>query len=143
MTTSDFTPLDSLKECAARGHLTLSHVIRLLNIPDALGLPGAIEQLTKELTELHDVLCHESIVAHVDVEAGETEFYSDGRPVRTQLELEPDVVHQQIWSADPNSPRDRPQIVMHMRTPSDTVWRIAILRPGEVDAMRVDEVDEG
>jgi hypothetical protein len=48
-------------------------------------------------------------------------------------------VHKHIWSADPRSPRDQPQDVAVFRTPSDTVWRIVILRPGEVDAMRVQE----
>lgn len=137
---SGYTPLDSLKECAARGHLALSHAVKLLNMPDALGLPGAIEALTKELTELHDLLCHESIVAHVNVGGGETECYSDGRSLRTQLELEPGIVHHHIWSADPNSPRDQPQEVAVFRTPSDTVWRVVILRPGEVDAVRVEGV---
>jgi hypothetical protein len=46
----NFTPLDSLKECAARGHLALANAIKLFKIPGALALPDAIERLTYELS---------------------------------------------------------------------------------------------
>ena len=79
----DFTPLDSLKECAARGHLTLSNAVNVMSIPDALGLPDAIETLSRELAEPHDLLL-EAVTAHVDdLNSEEANSYSDGRPVRT------------------------------------------------------------
>jgi hypothetical protein len=139
MTTSNFTPLDSLKECAARGHLALSHALERLHSPDDLAFPDIISGMISELTDLHDLLAHHAFFAHVDPDATDREFYSDGRPVGTQLELEPGAVHQHIWSADPRSPRDQPQDVAVFRTPSDTVWRIVILRPGDIDAIRVKE----
>jgi hypothetical protein len=137
-----FTPLDSLKECAARGHLTLSHVLNLLHTPDALGLPAAIDALIAELTDLHNLLVVESFFAHVNPDSPDRDFYSDGRPVRTQLEIEDGFVHQQVWSADPRSARDHPRIVAEFRTPSDTHWRVVILRPGEVDGIRVQDDDQ-
>jgi hypothetical protein len=63
--------------------------------------------------------------------------------VRILLPRDGGQVHNQIWSADSQSPRDQPQTWPYdIRTPSGTHWRISILRPGEVDAVIIGELDE-
>ncbi|MBS1692571.1 MAG: hypothetical protein JST91_10140 [Actinobacteria bacterium] len=136
---TNFTPLDSLKECAVRANLTLANAIELLGTPGALALPDAIATLTGELAELHEVLCVESIRAHVDADSSDGQTFSDGRPVGTRIQLEPGVQWVQPWSADPNSARDQPQIVRTIRTQSNTLWRIVILRAGELHAVQLEE----
>ncbi|QNI08718.1 hypothetical protein GAN17_22525 [Mycobacterium kubicae] len=136
---NDYTPVDSLKEISARGYLPLSNAVNLLQIPDALGLPGAVEQLIFELASLNDLI-REALSAHAgDLSSDEAHTYSDGRLVRTLLVLEEDQVHNQIWSADPNSPRDMPQTLdPAIRTPSGAVYQISISKPGVVDAVQIE-----
>lgn len=140
--TTNITPLDSLKESAARGHQALGKSLEILSNPDNLSLPGAIDAITQMLGDLHEVLCVESINRHANWSIPESQLYSDGRPVRTVIELEPGIPFIRVWSADVDSPRDQPQVLVDMRTPSDTRWRVVILRPGEIDAVQVADNDE-
>lgn len=134
---SPFTPLDSLKECVARGALTLDNAVRVLNTPDALALPEVLTLLVDQLDSFKTVL-EESISFHLDLASEDAEKFSDGRPVRTTIPLGKSGHWHQPWSADPTSPRDQPRVVGDYRFPDGTRWRIAVLRAGVVDAMEVE-----
>lgn len=136
---TEYSPIDSLKEISARGYLTLSNAVNLLRIPDALGLPDVVERLIFELASLSDLI-REELAAHVgDLDSEEAQLYSDGRPVLTRVTLEPDQVHNQVWSADPGSSRDQPQTLdPAIRTPSGAVYQMSILKPGVVEAVQLE-----
>ncbi|MCV7251218.1 hypothetical protein H7J86_03505 [Mycobacterium hackensackense] len=136
MTTPTFTVLDSLKECAARGHFTLRWACKLLDLADMLAPPYEVEALRFELDQLREVLT-EAIHAHVPEDDEHADYFSDGRPIVTAVSLGSDGAIGQPWSADPTSWRDQPRIAREFRVPSGTQWRIAILRPGEVDAVAI------
>lgn len=133
---TNVNPIDHLKYLAVESKSQLDYVIDRLCQANAEYpltedehevLLSMLEGLQRTVTESAATFCH-----------GSEDFgrYSDGRPVRTHLEIEDGVIFEHRWHPQPDHPRNMPHEIYTARG-RDTRRRHTVLvaAPGVLDCV--------
>ena len=139
-----YTPLNSLKQCAALADQCLDRVIQVVNeIPNLhspLNIQDATEFACDQLTQLRAMI-NDSCAAH----AGEVaETYSDDRPVMSVVPYgESGDLFTYVWDADPDGPGNQPgTLPIPPILADDFGYRFVVVAPGIIEAVETPPSDK-
>jgi metal-sulfur cluster biosynthetic enzyme len=133
-----YTPLDSLKQCAAQADHTLEQVIKIVstipNCTSPMVIADAVELAVHQLSEMR-ALITDSVAAHA---GDDTLMYSDGRDVVSKVDVGDDRPYTHVWHANPEHPYNQPRALPILELFSDGVrHQIVILAPGVITAVEL------
>lgn len=129
---------DYLKYCAAEAKAHLDYVRDRLGQSDPQHPlhEDEIETMQDFLAEVQQTVIEAAAVFCRDGKDFDT--YSDGRPVRTQLETEPGVVFEYRWHPQPDHPDNHPHNIYTAERGRDRRRRtVFVTAPGVLDSITV------
>jgi hypothetical protein len=138
---TDYTPLDSRKQCSAQANYTLEQIIAVVNEIPNLSSPmvihDAAEFAAHQLSELR-ALITDSVAAHAE---DDTLTYGDGRDVVSMVDVGDSRPYTHVWRANPNAPDNQPGPV----SGADVVvvgvtHQLVIMAPGVIVPIEVPEI---
>jgi hypothetical protein len=136
-----YTPLDSLKQCAAQADRTLKDIIEIVSELPNLSSPMVIQDCSElachQLSELR-ALISDSLASHADDDGAQT--YSDGRPVMSVVPYGESGLFTRVWDADPAAPGNQPGILPIPPVLADGVgYQFVVVAPGFIVAVEKPE----
>lgn len=128
-------PIDYLKYCTAEAKSQLDYVIDQLGQVDtdypltndhAEVLMRFLEDVSRTVIEATAVFCRDG---------KDFDTYSDGRPVRTQLETEQGVIFEYRWHPQPNHRDNQPHEIYTAKGRDGRRRTVFVSAPGVVDSV--------
>lgn len=130
---TDPNPIDYLKFCAAEAKSRLEYVIDRLSQVDAEYpltedenemIQQFLEDVTRTVIESTAVFCRDG---------RDFDTYADGRPVRTQLEIEKGVIFEYRWHPQPDHRDNLPHSIYTAKGRDGRRRTVFVAAPGVLD----------
>lgn len=130
---TDPSPIDYLKFCAAEAKSRLDYVIDQLGqidveypltTDDAEVLQSFLEEVQRTVIESAAVFCRDG---------RDLDTYVDGRPVRTQLEVEKGVIFEYRWHPQPDHRDNLPHSIYTAKGRDGRRRTVFVAAPGVLD----------